>query len=291
MFFFYKMNRIKIEIIILLFFAVYGSVCSQVRLEISAGILVETENDVWVEIDGSLTEVNGGYFKGKISSGVRTDETSFAGFSFANGFNGIITRITGKSYSKGNDEPNNFKRYYELKNTGNSALKTDITIDCIMTGTNDESNGLSAPYHIYSYTTGWKGYGNGNSSSPVTADNVTIPTGNSDWIISDNSGIVSVDGEESLPTRFELYQNYPNPFNPTTTIKYAIPNVGIKNTQSVRLIVYDILGKVVAILVNKKQPPGYYEVEWNAGDLPSGIYFYKLRCGNFVRTKKLALLK
>jgi hypothetical protein len=89
-----------------------------------------------------------------------------------------------------------------------------------------------------------------------------------------------------IPRRFELNQNYPNPFNPTTTIKYQLP---IANY--VKLILYDILGREVTTLVNEKQSTGTYEVEWDASNYPSGIFFYKLEASNFVDTKKMVVIK
>ncbi len=100
--------------------------------------------------------------------------------------------------------------------------------------------------------------------------------------------------EDNIPTKFSLKQNYPNPFNPTTTINYTISNVGDANFASpttVKLIVYDILGQEVATLVNKKQTAGEYSVRFNASKLPSGIYFYTLRAGNFAQTRKMILMK
>ena len=85
---------------------------------------------------------------------------------------------------------------------------------------------------------------------------------------------------------FTLNQNYPNPFNPSTKIKYTIPNVG-----NVRLNVFNVLGKEIATLVNEEKSAGKYEVEFNAANLPSGIYFYQLQSGSFVETKKMILLK
>ncbi len=97
---------------------------------------------------------------------------------------------------------------------------------------------------------------------------------------------------EEFPTKFELYQNYPNPFNPTTTIKYAIPSLGGVETQNLAsLRIYNILGEEIETLVNKRQAPGNYSVQFNASNLPSGVYFYKLQCGNFVSTKKMIFLK
>jgi len=85
---------------------------------------------------------------------------------------------------------------------------------------------------------------------------------------------------------FVLHQNYPNPFNPTTVIKYSIPQQTF-----VSLKVYNILGKEVSVLVNEQKEAGVYEVEFNASNLSNGIYFYTLRAGNFVDTKKLILAK
>jgi hypothetical protein len=111
---------------------------------------------------------------------------------------------------------------------------------------------------------------------------------------------VSVEKNEKQPESFYLSQNYPNPFNPTTSIQYNIPsfNVGIRQLtddlskeQNVKLTIYDILGREVATLVNKQQRPGIYKVEWNASRFSSGVYFYKLSVGNFIRTRKMILIK
>ncbi len=103
-----------------------------------------------------------------------------------------------------------------------------------------------------------------------------------------------------LPVGFELKQNYPNPFGagsgtsaPVTTIKYSIPAVGTAHELSlqIRLTVYDVLGRKVVTLVNRKQKPGNYSVRFNASNLASGVYFYSLRAGNFVQTRKMILIK
>ena len=85
---------------------------------------------------------------------------------------------------------------------------------------------------------------------------------------------------------YELEQNFPNPFNPATTIKFSIP----KEIQ-VNLVTYNILGEKVKDLKNEVMKPGYYEVEFNASALSSGVYFYRIKAGDFVRTKKMLLLK
>ncbi len=89
-----------------------------------------------------------------------------------------------------------------------------------------------------------------------------------------------------LPTSYALYQNYPNPFNPTASIKYQIPELSF-----VTIKVYDILGNEIASLVNEEKPAGSYKVQFDGGNLTSGIYFYQLRAGNFVETKKMLLMK
>jgi hypothetical protein len=91
---------------------------------------------------------------------------------------------------------------------------------------------------------------------------------------------------EKINFDYNLEQNYPNPFNPTTTINYSLKTAG-----EVTLKVYDILGTEVASLVNERQEEGSYNVEFNASELPSGIYFYTLTSENFMDTKKLILLK
>lgn len=95
------------------------------------------------------------------------------------------------------------------------------------------------------------------------------------------------------PDKFSLEQNYPNPFNPTTTIKYNIPDLksGNHNSESVSLIVFDVLGRQVASLVNQKQKPGSYKILFDAGRFASGIYFYNLRCGNISLSRKMILMK
>ena len=90
---------------------------------------------------------------------------------------------------------------------------------------------------------------------------------------------------------FSLEQNYPNPFNPSTIIKYTIPSNVKREMSDVILRVFDVLGNEVVTLVNTEQSAGSYEVEFDATGLTSGIYFYKIRSGSFVETRKMILLK
>jgi hypothetical protein len=101
-------------------------------------------------------------------------------------------------------------------------------------------------------------------------------------------GITQTSSE--VPDNFSLHQNYPNPFNPTTKIKFDIPSSG-NSVSPVQLRVYDVLGKETAVIVNENLAPGTYEYEWNASELPSGVYFYTIESGSFKDTKKLILAK
>ena len=100
-----------------------------------------------------------------------------------------------------------------------------------------------------------------------------------------STSIVSVENEK-IPTEYALQQNYPNPFNPATKINYQIPERSF-----VVLKVYDVLGNEVTTLINEEKPLGTYELTWNAEALPSGVYFYQLKAGDFIETKKMILLK
>jgi len=99
-------------------------------------------------------------------------------------------------------------------------------------------------------------------------------------------GATGVENDNVIPNEFNLLQNYPNPFNPTTTISFSLANDGFVN-----LTVFNITGEKVASLVNREYQTGNYTVEFNANDLPSGIYLYRLSAGNFVSTKKMILMK
>ncbi|MCK9426078.1 MAG: T9SS type A sorting domain-containing protein [Ignavibacteriaceae bacterium] len=103
-----------------------------------------------------------------------------------------------------------------------------------------------------------------------------------------NPGLTSVDERNTnqLPSVYTLQQNYPNPFNPSTSIEFQIPQ-----NRFVTLNIFDLLGKEVATLVNEEKNVGSYSVNFDASHLSSGIYFYELRAGNFIQTKKMLLTK
>jgi len=113
---------------------------------------------------------------------------------------------------------------------------------------------------------------------------------------------LGTDDPPQLPFQFYLRQNYPNPFNPVTTINFSVPSgrdlvrgadgqFSIANRQLIILKVFDVLGREVATLVEGVEEPGYKNVQWNAGNVASGMYFYRLQSGRYTETRKLLLLK
>jgi len=117
-------------------------------------------------------------------------------------------------------------------------------------------------------------------------DSTYVSTDRGLFIITRNTVGTGVRTSAVTPSVFALEQNYPNPFNPTTNLRFTIGS-----PQDVELKIYDVLGREVAILVHGKMSVGNYTVPWNASNISSGVYFYRLKSGNFVETKKMVLMK
>jgi hypothetical protein len=129
------------------------------------------------------------------------------------------------------------------------------------------------------------GFRNVNNDSCFVIYNESGPV--NVWASFGCSGVITAVGNNNtIPDKYELMQNYPNPFNPVTAIRFTIPK-----EQLVKLSIYDITGKEVAVLVNEVKRAGSYLVEFNAGNLASGVYFYKLTAGEFSSVKKMMLVK
>lgn len=139
---------------------------------------------------------------------------------------------------------------------------------------NDYSMGLAVDQLDNVYVTGYANT-SGSENDIVTLRYSPIPIG-----ISPISG--------NVPQSYKLYQNYPNPFNPSTNIKIDIPAGGGGDT---KLTVYDVLGRQISVLVNENLSPGSYLVQWNGGGYSSGIFFYKLVTGSFVKTNKMIMVE
>jgi hypothetical protein len=137
---------------------------------------------------------------------------------------------------------------------------------------------------------GWSGSGSGSYSSPDSTGNDTSITMQIHSSISENPRWLSLIGIEpvgtEIPAKFNLYTNYPNPFNPVTKIKFDIARLS-----DTKLIIYDILGRVIEMSVNEQLRPGRYEIAFDGSRLASGVYFYKLETNDFVDTKKMLLVK
>ncbi|MCI0555705.1 MAG: FG-GAP-like repeat-containing protein, partial [Anaerolineae bacterium] len=140
-----------------------------------------------------------------------------------------------------------------------SSIKGSVCADSILTNTNVSFR----PHNSLSNT--------------ARASQLTVE----DEIESEDESVVT-----ASPSSYSLSQNYPNPFNASTTIRYEIPN-----RTNVQLEVIDALGRQIAVLVNEEKEAGYHEVDWQANDIASGVYFYRLKAGSFVETKKLILLR
>jgi beta-glucosidase len=210
-------------------------------------------------------------------AGVQTENTSDAGGGLNVGYidNGDWMDYLINIPSDGNYEFN--FRVASQSAAGKITLKLD---------------GVTVSSFTLPVTGGWQNWQTVSNTCRLTAGQkilrVTATTGgfNLNWFMV--SVITSVDDEKPMPTAYNLAQNFPNPFNPVTSIQYSIPDPG-----NVKLTIYDMLGREVAVLVNKEQSAGTYNVKFDAGslNLSSGMYIYKLQAGSFSETKKLMLLK
>ena len=94
-----------------------------------------------------------------------------------------------------------------------------------------------------------------------------------------------------ISSEFKLYQNYPNPFNPFTKIRFDVPKNNGHKSMNIRLYIFDIKGREIAMLINQELEPGSYKIDLDASKYPSGSYYYKIVTDEFTDTKKMALVK
>ncbi|MCP5061579.1 MAG: T9SS type A sorting domain-containing protein [Ignavibacteriae bacterium] len=195
---------------------------------------------------------------------------------------GIVKTVSEESdLLVGYFKDNNDNDYFMLMNKDYSeSITSEVTLNYILDSLQyfnaDENEWEDLPFE--------------NSISGATI-NLPLKPGGGKLLKFKGETIVGLSDGTKAPTQFELKQNYPNPFNPSTAIKYSIANVVSENLRSVQLKIYDILGREVTTLVNKKQKPGKYEVKFNARNLTSGLYFYRLKTEEFLQTKKMMYLK
>jgi predicted lipoprotein with Yx(FWY)xxD motif len=163
---------------------------------------------------------------------------------------------------------------YAQRIASNAAINWAATGFAICTAGNDQLSPMIVSNGNLGAIVAWQDYRSGNNFDIYeTGFNTT--------------GFVAVEnGGTIFPREFSLSQNYPNPFNPSTVINYQLPT-----SSSVKISIYDAMGREVDILVNKSQNAGNHNVEWNAVNFPSGVYFYRLEAGSFVSNKKMILIK
>jgi len=192
-----------------------------------------------------------------------------------------------------NSTPNNLYSY--LRRAGNNVIVDINFADTTLTSTldipvdslglqddtqyylNDVLNDITYPVHLEDL-----------ANYPV----IVGPYGAQILVLADTALFIGIaEAEDNTPRVFAIYQNYPNPFNLMTLIKYQLPT-----ESKLSLKVYNVAGQKVCTLVDERQKPGYYTIQWNGRDnnnrtVASGIYFYRLEAGNFNDTKKLILLR
>ena len=181
------------------------------------------------------------------------------------------------SSSEGLYNSNIGDKYFHPGNTGN--IHFDDTSTVPLSGLDIVGNISSGPYNLsanqslvfYTAIIGGLNY-NDIYQNMITSRNVL------------NAFLTDINEKSELhsPDSYKLSQNYPNPLNRSTTIKYSIP----KSSQVI-LKIFNTLGEEIETLVNEEKPVGTYELNWNAANLPSGIYFYRLQAGDFVQTRKM----
>ena len=160
---------------------------------------------------------------------------------------------------------------------GTSNLLVEICFD----NTNYLSNSIVYATTVSNMT--WAYSVNNNSGCSMSGGNTYTTRPNTCFVFSVPTGL---NNNSEKPDKFSLSQNYPNPFNPVTKINYSIPKQGF-----VTLKVYDLIGREVRTLVNEVKASGSYSVDFNASELSSGVYFYKIQAGDFTETKKMMLIK
>jgi photosystem II stability/assembly factor-like uncharacterized protein len=222
---------------------------------------------------------------------VQMIDSSNIGFAYANKEGDeYITKFYrsndgGGSWSKGTFDvtPPSYPNFYFEEN-GERGILSGASTDSSRIFYFTENGGANWKHHVLQGITGGQIF----FASEISSDG-TI------WIAGNNNGIwkscakdstVEVESSKNIPGNFVLMQNYPNPFNPTTVIEFSL-----SKSLNVSLIVYNSIGQKVAELAKGSYSAGKHSVNFNATNLSSGIYFYRIIAGNFVRTNKMILLK
>jgi len=244
----------------------------------------------------SVGEVYSTHDGGKNWQLIRSTPTSYSGYCYVQFFDSL------KGYIIYKENYNNLSSQFEYTDDGGNTWHSSLIADYLFVENAffmNESNGwvigsLNGYVEIYQTNNGGITWSKRTSEQTGYYHKIAFANSNTGWLVggsvilkTTNGGVSFVEEEiEEVPTEFLLSQNYPNPFNPTTKISWQSP---VSSWQTLKI--YDVLGNIVATLVNEHRLAGNYKVDFNASNLPSGVYFYQLQAGIFVETKKLLFLK
>jgi len=188
--------------------------------------------------------------------------------------------------------PENDNYYFSDLGGSDYVIEAKIPLDSLMVAGDTRFHpvrGMRIPLDLYFHDNDGDGWEGNLGFSPLSTDHQWQHP--YEWLytwIGDTTNVTGVQKSDKgmVVSSYELAQNYPNPFNPTTTISYSLGKSGLVEIQ-----VFNRLGQMVEALVNKKQPAGAYRITFSGGQLPSGVYFYRIKAGNFSQTKKMILMK
>jgi subtilisin family serine protease len=225
-----------------------------------------TQNGLQDDYTGHIPNPTWGFFKLDVNSAVNNIPLPVELTSFTSSVRSGVVTLSWKTAT----EVSNYGFELEKKETASSSSATWTKIGFVA------GNGTSNIAHEYSFV---------DKLSHSGTFSYRLKQIDRDGKFT-YSAFIEAAAVVAAPVRFALDQNYPNPFNPSTTMPFAIAAAG-----RVRLVVYDLLGREVAVLADRTMEPGQYSVQWNASAVPSGVYFYRLEAGNFSAVKKLLLQK
>ena len=272
----------------------------------AGGVFLSTNNGTsWTSVSDGLTNsdirscavIGTNLFVGTFGGGVFRSTNNGANWTTANNgltdANVFALAVSGTYLFAGT-----FNRVFLSTNNGtnwtpsNSGMTSYIVYSLVVYGTNLFAGTIGGVFLSTNNGTSWTEANTGLTNTPVAL----VVSGNYLFAGTDSNRVwrrplsemvTDIEDQSSeVPSQFILEQNYPNPFNPSTTISFSLPS-----SEFVTLKVFDVLGNEIETLVNEEKPVGSYEITWNAEDLPSGIYFYKIQSGSFGETKKMLLLK
>ena len=254
------------------------------RIYDGPGIGTDRPTDLKIDLAGNVVITGISYGTGSGSDYLTMKYNSFGDSIWVKTYNGTNSN-NDESYSLDIDDSNNV---YITGRSINTGFSWDYaTIKYLSNGTqawlslynNQPTNGEDIAYKVLV---------DKNRNVFVTGTSRGFVGGPSDYLTIKYSQTVGIDPLiTSITNQYQLEQNYPNPFNPVTRIKYQI----IKNNETAKIVVFDIIGRELATIINEKHLTGTYEIAFDAKNLSSGIYFYKLITGDFTETKKMILIK